>query len=126
MHGFRGDIAVGGGADGEDDVPKRDGSLEPEREHRRCEGTEFDHRQVGRGEHPPSPVSTAQKDTCNPHSNTSGLLKLRTVCPSHPARASRSSSAPSVLMLRPYGPVAPRPGGRGQCVAISDGSEKRS
>jgi len=32
----------GGGADGECDAPKRDGSLEPERKHRRCEVAEHE------------------------------------------------------------------------------------
>ena len=43
---------------------ERDGSLEPEREHRRCERPELDHRQVGRGS---PPVRTPRHDIRSKH-----------------------------------------------------------
>ena len=67
----------------------------------------------GKGGASPLPCLYPRRLYLCPHSKTFGLLKLRTSRPSHPARPSASSPAPSVPMLRPYGPSHPAPGGGG-------------
>jgi len=84
-------------------------------EERLSAGQEFEHRRcevglTGRGEHPPSPVST-HKDGVFQFSHP-----MMQECSPHPTRASRSSSAPAVLKLPPSAPlpaVVPRPKGAG-------------